>query len=254
MMGVHVMEKEFAPRTRGTRYHPPVEVGRTDLRTILALSDRGNLEAKQMSFLDKGKGETATALPIWYAGTLDLVRRPAIAVIGTRNVSDIGRKRASKFARELVQAGVVVVSGLAAGVDAQALSSAVDSGGKVIAVIGTPIDKAYPAANSALQEEIYRRHLLISQFEIGERTFPSSFPARNRTMAAISDASVIIEASETSGTLHQAAECVRLGRWLGITKGVAEDPRLEWPSRFRSYEKCVVLESTSDFLARIYGN
>lgn len=206
-----------------------------------------------MSFLDKGRGDDAVALPIFYSGEIDLVDRPAIAVIGTRNVSEIGRKRATKFARELVQRGVVVVSGLAAGVDAAALLSAMAAGGRVIAVIGTPLDKAYPAENSRLQEEIYRSHLLISQFAPGERTFPSNFPARNRTMAAISDASVIIEASESSGTLHQAAECVRLGRWLGISKSVAEDPRLEWPSKFRSYERCIVLESTEELVAKVYG-
>jgi len=147
----------------------------------------------------------------------------------------------------------VVVSGLAAGVDAIALGSAIRSGGRVIAVIGTPLNKAYPAQNVDMQEEIYRSHLLLSQFEIGERTFPSSFPARNRTMAAISDASVIIEASETSGTLHQAAECVRLGRWLGISKSVVEDPDLTWPEKFLKYEKCVVLESTGDLIERVYG-
>ncbi|NIJ22855.1 DNA-processing protein DprA [Sphingomonas japonica] len=205
-----------------------------------------------MSFLDRGKGADATPLPIWYSGNLALADRRAIAVIGTRDVSEIGRKRASKFARELVEQEIVVVSGLAAGVDAMALQSAIQNGGQVIAVIGTPIDKAYPAQNAPLQEEIYRNHLLVSQFAIGERTFPSSFPARNRTMAALTDASVIIEASETSGTLHQASECVRLGRWLGISKSVAENPRLEWPSKFRSYEKCIILEDTGEFVDRVY--
>lgn len=246
------MHEEKPATTRGHRYHAPYDIRQTDLRAILGRSDRGQLEPKQMSFLDRGRGSDAMPLPIWYAGDIDLVDRRAIAVIGTRNVSDLGRKRASKFARELVEQGIIVVSGLAAGVDAIALQSAINSQGQVIAVIGTPIDKAYPAQNARLQEEIYRNHLLISQFAIGERTFPSSFPARNRTMAAISDASVIIEASETSGTLHQASECVRLGRWLGISKSVAEDPRLEWPSKFRSYEKCIVLESTAQFVARVY--
>lgn len=252
-MGCEVMSGELTHTPRRPRYRPPVAIERTDLRTILGLGGRDKLEAKQMSFLDKGRGSAATAMPIWYAGDLGLVHRRAIAVIGTRDVSDIGRRRARKFARELVAADVVVVSGLAAGVDAEALSSAIAHSGRVIAVIGTPLDKAYPAQNASLQELIYRDHLLISQFEVGERTFQSSFPARNRTMAAISDASVIIEASETSGTLHQAAECVRLGRWLGISKSVAEDPRLEWPARFRSYEKCIVLETTEELLAKVYG-
>ena len=104
-----------------------------------------------------------------------------------------------------------------------------------------------------MQEAIYRDHLLISQFAEGERTFQSNFPARNRTMAAISDASVIIEASETSGTLHQATECVKLGRWLAISKSVAEDPRLSWPAKFMDYPKCIVLDDTQELIARVYG-
>lgn len=251
-MEARLMGQEVPPRMRGSRYIPPTDIRETNLRAILSGSKRGQLEPKQLDFLDRGKGESASPLPIWYSGEYDLLQRRAIAVIGTRNVSEIGRKRASKFARELAGQGIVVVSGLAAGVDAQALHSAVANGGRVIAVIGTPLDRAYPAENARLQEQIYRNHLLLSQFEVGERTFPSSFPARNRTMAAVSDASVIIEASETSGTLHQASECVRLGRWLGISKSVAEDPRLQWPSKFLDYKKCIVLEDTAELVDRVY--
>jgi DNA processing protein len=236
-------------RPNRSRYTPPRTTHETNLRRILALSNRGGtLTPAQFDLLDQG----AEALPVFYAGDFELVRRRAIAVIGTRDVSELGRKRANKFARELVEQGIVVVSGLAAGVDAQALQAAIGNGGSVIAVIGTPLDKAYPIQNALLQEEIYRDHLLISQFPIGSRTFPSHFPARNRTMAAISDASVIIEAGESSGTLHQATECVKLGRWLGISKSVAEDPRLRWPSKFKGYEKCIVLESTAELVAKVY--
>lgn len=250
-MGAQETAQTFKRRSR--RYAPPSLVQVTTLRQILSLSNRGELEAKQLSFLDRGRGDDAAPLTIWYAGKFDLVHRPAIAVIGTRKITDDGRRRARRFAKELAQRGIVVVSGLAAGVDAVALDSAMRHGGDVIGVIGTPIDKAYPAQNAELQEEIYRHHLLISQFEVGERTFPSSFPARNRTMAAISDASVIIEASETSGTLHQAAECVRLGRWLAITKAVVDDPSLTWPSKFLEYDRCLVLEDTEQLVSRIYG-
>ncbi|MDX8357751.1 DNA-processing protein DprA [Sphingopyxis terrae] len=234
-------------------YQAPFHVHNTDLKTILEMGRRAELEPAQMSLLDRGKRQDDDSLKIFYAGNIELARKPCIAVIGTRNVTDLGRKRANRFARELVEAGIVVVSGLAAGVDAQALGGAMQNGGSVIAVIGTPLDKAYPAANANLQERIYRDHLLISQFAIGERTYPSSFPARNRTMAAISDGSVIIEASESSGTLHQAAECVRLNRWLGISKGVVEDKRLSWPSKFLDYKRCLVLESTEEFVEKVYG-
>lgn len=253
IVGAHLMHRDEVASAPSHRYRPPTKTETTDLRAILSRSSRGDLGPKQLSLIDQGSGDRAVTLPIYYAGNIELVKRRAIAVIGTRHVSEVGRKRANRFARELVDAGIVVVSGLAAGVDAQALGGAMINGGSVIAVIGTPIDKAYPAANSSLQEEIYRNHLLLSQFRAGERTYPSNFPARNRTMAAISDASVIIEAGESSGTLHQAAECVRLGRWLGISKSVVEDPRLKWPSKFIDYEKCVVLDSTAELIAKVYG-
>ena len=204
--------------------------------------------------LDKSGKDGVPGLSLYVVGNIELAYKPAISVIGTRKVSDLGRLRANRFARELAEAGVTVVSGLADGVDTQALQAAIKAGGDVIAVIGTPIDKSYPAKNAGLQEQIYRDHLLVSQFPIGTRTYPSSFPERNRTMAAISDGSVIIEASESSGTLHQAAECVRLGRWLGISKSVVEDPKLKWPEKFLGYEKCVVLSDTKQFLQKVYPN
>jgi predicted Rossmann fold nucleotide-binding protein DprA/Smf involved in DNA uptake len=93
--------------------------------------------------------------------------------------------------------------------------------------------------------------LLLSPFKEGERVFKSNFPARNRVMAAISDATVIIEASDTSGTLHQAAECVRLGRWLFISKSVVEDPTLTWPQKFLGQPKVRVLASAIDVIDAI---
>ena len=188
---------------------------------------------------------------LWCAGDTALVQRTAVAIVGTRNASADGAARARRLARELAGASVVVVSGLAKGVDAAALTSAIEAGGRVIGVIGTPLDKAYPAENKSLQERMYRDHLLISQFKPGRRVFPSHFPARNRMMALLTDASVIIEASETSGTLHQAAECVRLGRWLFIARSVAENPALTWPSKFLQYPTCRVLTQTSDVTALI---
>ena len=143
-----------------------------------------------------------------------------------------------------------MVSGLAKGIDTAALTTAISAGGSVVAVIGTPLDRAYPIENAPLQEKIAAEHLLVSQFASGARTFPSSFPVRNRLMAALSDATVIIEASDSSGTLHQAAECVRLHRWLFIARSVTADRTLEWPSKFSDYPNVRTLEST-DALAAV---
>jgi len=197
---------------------------------------------------DSSTGRDAT---VYYAGELDFLDAPAVSIVGTREVSDAGWKRASQLARELAKNGVTVVSGLAKGVDTAALTSAISHQGRVVAVIGTPLDKAYPAENAELQQQIYAHHLLLSPFRQGERVFRSNFPARNRVMAAVTDATVIIEASDTSGTLHQAAECVRLNRWLFIAKSVASDASLTWPAKFLKNEKTVVLESPKDILDRI---
>jgi DNA processing protein len=175
-----------------------------------------------------------------------------VAIVGTRDVSDLGARRARRLARELVAADMVIASGLAKGVDTEALTAAISAGGRVVAVIGTPIDRAYPVENERVQEEIYRNHLLISQFHPGDRVFPSNFPERNKTMAAVSDATVIIEASDTSGTLHQAAECVRLGRWLFIANAVIEDG-LQWPAKFSEYPKVCILRDSSQILGALHA-
>lgn len=172
------------------------------------------------------------AAQIFCAGDLSLLSRPLIAIVGAREVTEDGAKRAAKLGRLLAQHGVVTVSGLAKGVDYAAHRGAIAAGGSTIAVIGTPLSKAYPAEHSALQEEIWRKHLLVSQFAEGSRVFPSNFPARNKLMAAITLATVIVEASDTSGSLHQAAECARLNRPVFIARSVVDNPALTWPVRF----------------------
>lgn len=189
--------------------------------------------------------------PLFYSGDLALVRRPCVAIVGTRSVSPAGAARARNLARDLAKAGVVVVSGLAKGVDTEALTGAIEAGGKTIAVIGTPLDKAYPAENKRLQEEIYREHLLVSQFPWGSRVFQGNFPMRNRVMAAISDMTVIIEAGETSGTLHQAVECNKLGRWLLISRDVVENKALTWPESFIRKPWTRVFSSSEDVFAAL---
>lgn len=232
--------------TRGrTRYAPPTETHEITLSDLLAFCGRTMEDQYNDLLRREGEGEPA----VFYAGNLDLLKRPAVSVIGAREVSPEGYARAQRIARELARAGVTVVSGLAKGVDTAAHTGAISVGGPTAAVIGTPLDKVYPAENTELQDEIAREFLLISQFPRGTRTFPSDFPKRNRLMAAVTDASIIVEASDTSGTLHQAKECVRLGRWLFIMRSVVEDARLKWPARFLREPKVKVLALPSDVLS-----
>jgi DNA processing protein len=234
-----------APRSR---YSPPADQHQFALPDLLLRVGRAALEPKQYDML---RSQTNRSANIFYSGNLDLLEAPAVSIVGTREVSDDGWKTAYQLSRALSAAGVTVVSGLAKGVDTAALSSAVDNGGHAVAVIGTPLDKAYPAENIELQQTIYSHHLLISPFRPGSQVFRSNFPVRNRVMAAVSDATVIIEASDTSGTLHQASECVALHRWLFIAQSVLDDTSLTWPSRFVGYERTVPLRSADDVLAKI---
>jgi DNA protecting protein DprA len=241
--------KPMPSRATTGRYHPPPTSHTYGLTDLLIRIGRAALKESQLDFLrDASHERNAT---VFYAGDLDNLDGPSVSVVGTREVSDEGWRRASQLARDLAKAGVTVVSGLAKGVDTAALTSAISNGGRVAAVIGTPLDKAYPAENADLQQLIYAHHLLLSPFRTGQRVFRSNFPVRNRIMAAISDATVIVEALDTSGTLHQAAECVNLGRWLFIARSVVEDKSLSWPARFLGRPKVSVLSSTSDIVNSI---
>jgi len=128
-----------------------------------------------------------------------------------------------------------VVTGLAEGIDTAAHEATIRQGGSTVAVLGTPLDKSYPAKNRGLQQTIMRDHWAISQFPVGHPTEPKDFVIRNRTMALISDASIIVEASETSGSLHQGWEALRLGRPLFISKVITSDDSLKWPKKMMDY-------------------
>jgi DNA processing protein len=233
-------------RTRDDRYIPPQTVLISTVGELLS-GVRQIPENQQERFGITPLGGSGTKL--WLAGDVSLIKRLCVAIVGARNVSSDGAARARRLARELSHAGVVIVSGLAKGVDTEALRAAIEAKGRTIAVIGTPITRAYPAENKRLQEQIYSEHLLISQFDPQKAVYPSHFPERNKLMAAISDATVIVEASDTSGSLHQAAECVRLNRLLFIANSIVADPTLRWPRDFIGrYPNVMVLKTSSDIL------
>lgn len=160
---------------------------------------------------------------------------PRVSVIGTRNPSASGIANAQMITRTLVENNAIVISGLAAGIDTIAHQTAIKLCGKTIAVLGTPLNKVYPRKNFELQQEIMNNHLVISQFPIGYPITRKNFVIRNRTMALISDATVIVEAGETSGSLHQGWETIRLGRPLFILESVVNDKKLRWAKQMIEY-------------------
>ena len=174
-----------------------------------------------------------------------LKRRPRIAIIGSREASPAGLQAAKEIAAAVVSRGGVVVSGLARGVDTAAHTSAMEHGGDTIAVLGTPLSRAYPKENAALQEKLKTEQLVVSQFREDQATLPNSFVLRNRTMALVSNGSVIVEAGEASGTQHQGWEALRLGRVLFLPRSLAEGA-FDWPRKMVSYG-ALVFEGVEDF-------
>ncbi len=187
---------------------------------------------------------------LFLRGDLSLLKQGArVAIVGSRQATAAGLERCERFARRLAERDIVIVSGLAAGIDTAAHRSAIACGGRTIAVLGTPLDDAYPKENADLQAQIALDHLLVSQFPPGSRVTPRNFPIRNRTMALLCDATVIIEASQSSGTRHQGWEALRLGRVLFLAREVVENRELTWPAEMMRYGAQILSEENVEQVA-----
>lgn len=175
---------------------------------------------------------------LYFMGWWSLTATPCVAVVGSREPSREGAQRARRLTRRLVADGWTIVSGLARGIDTIAHTTAIEAGGLTIGVLGTPLTKAYPRENAELQRRLARDYLVISQVPVYRyeqetyRTNRAFFPERNHTMSALSQATIIVEASDTSGTLVQARGALRQGRKLLILDNCFRDPKLQWPQRF----------------------
>lgn len=143
---------------------------------------------------------------------IDLLSRPAVAIVGARSCSDYGAHVARSLSRELAATGLVVVSGLARGVDGWAHRGALEAGGTTIAVLGCGIDRDYPRAHAALAAQIAATGLIVSEYPPGVTPAPWRFPARNRIVAGLTLATVVIEARERSGALITADLALEEGR------------------------------------------
>jgi DNA processing protein len=163
------------------------------------------------------------------------VPSPRFGIVGSRKATPKGIELAAEIVSFLVKKAVIIVSGLAEGIDTSAHETAIKLGGMTMAVLGTPLNEYYPAQNAELQRTIMREQWAISQFPLGHRTRPRDFVLRNRTMALLSDASLIVEAGETSGSLHQAWESLRLGRPVFISEIISKNTSLKWPRKMMDY-------------------
>lgn len=158
----------------------------------------------------------------------ELLQRPAVAIVGSRKVTPYGRQVTIKLARELAEQGVVIISGLALGVDSLAHQAALDVGGLTIAVLPSPIEQIAPRSHVQLAHAIVERGgALISEYPDGDEVFRTNFVARNRLVAGLSDAVLITEAALKSGSLHTARFALEQGKDVLAVPGNITNPIAE---------------------------
>ncbi len=162
-------------------------------------------------------------------GRLDVLHRPCIAIIGSRNASAIGQRFANSLARELGQMGYTIVSGMARGIDSAAHEGSINSG--TIAVLGGGVDHIYPRENAELHAQIIQSGAIVSESPMGYRAGARDFPRRNRIISGLSRGVVVIEAAERSGTLITARYALEQNREVMAAPGSPLDPRAKGCNR-----------------------
>jgi DNA processing protein len=190
---------------------------------------------------------------LFVRGALEGRDERSVAVVGTRRASQRGLDQARAIARGLVDADYVVVSGLAAGIDSAAHSAALDAGGRTVAVIGTGLRQYFPKANIALQDRIGREHAVISQFWPGQEPRKWTFPQRNAVMSGFARATVVVEASHTSGARMQARLALEHGRPVFLLRSLMEHA---WAQTYRERPSVYVVEEGAEVvqhLDRLYS-
>ncbi|MBI5890522.1 MAG: DNA-protecting protein DprA [Nitrosomonadales bacterium] len=164
-------------------------------------------------------------LLLYVKGRLDLLNVPALAVVGSRNATTQGMRNAEAFARSVSEAGLCVVSGMAQGIDSAAHLGGLQGAGSSIAVVGTGLDKVYPAANRKLAHQLAQAGAIVSEFPLGTPPLAANFPRRNRIISGLSLACLVVEASVQSGSLITARLALEQGRDVFAIPGSIHSPQ-----------------------------
>lgn len=188
---------------------------------------------------------------LWLRGSSALLSREAVAIVGSRDHTRYGADVARMLAEGAATAGIVVVSGMARGLDAEAHRGALDVGGGTIGVLGHGVDQVYPTVNRELFREVAERGLLLSEHPPGERARAGAFPRRNRLISGLARALVVVEAAEGSGTMITVTAALEQGREVFVVPGPITSPTSAGANRLLRDGATPLL--TLDDLLRAYG-
>jgi DNA processing protein len=161
---------------------------------------------------------------LYVRGAIDALQRPQLAIVGSRSPTEPGRRTAREFAAALVHAGLAITSGLALGIDAAAHEGALSAGGPTVAVLGSGLDRIYPAQHGLLAARIAAHGALISEFPRGMEPLRTHFPQRNRLMSGLSLGTLVVEAARESGSLITAGFALEQGREVFAIPGSIHNP------------------------------
>lgn len=162
---------------------------------------------------------------LYYKGTLPTTRRPTVAIVGTRKPTAYGKEVTHRLAYDLAKKGVVIVSGMALGVDGLAHRAALEAGGTTIAILGNGLNEFYPSSHRQLGEDIIKSGgAIISEYEPDTPAYPANFLQRNRLVSGLSDAIIITEAAARSGTLNTAGHALEQGKDIFVVPGNITSP------------------------------
>jgi len=175
------------------------------------------LDVKLVTFWDEDypkllRNSIAPPAVLFCLGDIDLLNENCVAVVGTRKITSYGKVVTKRIVTDLVKAGLVVVSGMALGVDSEVHRTVLENDGKTVAVLGTGVDVCYPSSNRQIYERILRSGCVISEYPLGTKAAKQNFPARNRIIAGVCRATIVTEAPIDSGALITARMAAEMGR------------------------------------------
>ncbi len=188
---------------------------------------------------------------LFFKGNLDLLdARPAVAVVGTRRCTTVGRTVAYRMGQDMADASVPVVSGLALGVDGAAHRGCLDRGGSAVGIVGSGLDVVYPGGNRALWDDVASAGLLLGEAPAGAKPARWRFPARNRLIASLSDAVILVESHDRGGSLLTADEAVDRGRPVFAVPGSVLSPASDGTNELL-FDGAVPVRNAADVLAHL---
>ncbi|HBT39751.1 MAG: DNA protecting protein DprA [Thermotoga sp. 50_1627] len=200
----------------------PFQLERTDFDAVQKFANRQRelaekVKAKIISFWDEAyppllRESSSPPVVLFCLGDEKLLKKECVSIVGTRRMTSYGKKVSHEMAFAAAQAGLVVVSGLAFGIDSCAHGAALEACGKTVAVLGTGVDVPYPSSNRKLYERIVQEGCVVSEFPLETKALKQNFPMRNRIVAGLSRATVVIEAPKDSGALITAGFAADMGR------------------------------------------